>query len=186
MSFNSCFINSLWPGDAIWWHGTRSTLAQVMACCLMAPSHYLNQCWLVITKVLWHSFDDCFSTDALAIIEIDYLKFYSDLPGANELRKILIFNLQVSLWTRTRHYGLPWTLLRGWNSYTVWSRWFRICSWIANMFWWVTTRGVSSFIVHCMGESKRDITPVLMHWSYVSFCTDPLITYMCGSFRCGG
>ena len=23
-------------------------LAQVMACCLMAPSHYLNQCWLII------------------------------------------------------------------------------------------------------------------------------------------
>ena len=33
----------------------RSTLAQVMACCLMAPSHYLNQCWLTISKVLWHS-----------------------------------------------------------------------------------------------------------------------------------
>ena len=23
-------------------------LAQVMACCLMTPSHYLNQCWLII------------------------------------------------------------------------------------------------------------------------------------------
>ena len=22
--------------------------------CLMAPSHYLNQCWLIINKVLWH------------------------------------------------------------------------------------------------------------------------------------
>ena len=32
-----------------------STLAQVMACCLMAPSHYLNQYWLIISKVLWHS-----------------------------------------------------------------------------------------------------------------------------------
>ena len=38
-----------------------------MACCLTAPSHYLNQCWLIITKVLWHSFDDFFSTDASAI-----------------------------------------------------------------------------------------------------------------------
>ena len=25
-----------------------SILAQVMACCLLAPSHYLNQCWLII------------------------------------------------------------------------------------------------------------------------------------------
>ena len=28
------------------WHRSESTLAQVMACCLTAPSHYLNQCWL--------------------------------------------------------------------------------------------------------------------------------------------
>ena len=37
-------INSLWPGDTIWRHRSGSTLAQVMACCLMAPSHCLNQC----------------------------------------------------------------------------------------------------------------------------------------------
>ena len=28
--------------DSIWWLRSRSTLAQVMACCLMAPSHFLN------------------------------------------------------------------------------------------------------------------------------------------------
>ena len=47
--------NSLWPSDAIWRHRSMSTLAQVMACCLTAPSHYLNQCWLMISEVLWHS-----------------------------------------------------------------------------------------------------------------------------------
>ena len=46
----SC-INSLGPSDAIWRHRSGSTLAQVMACCLTAPSHYLNQCWLIISKV---------------------------------------------------------------------------------------------------------------------------------------
>ena len=35
-------INWLWPGDAIWRHGIRSTLAQVTACCLTAQIHYLN------------------------------------------------------------------------------------------------------------------------------------------------
>ena len=45
------FFNSLWPSDAIWWQRCESTLAQVMACCLMAPSHYLNQCWLIISEV---------------------------------------------------------------------------------------------------------------------------------------
>ena len=32
-----------------------STLAQVMPCCLMTPSHYLNQCWLTMRSVFWHS-----------------------------------------------------------------------------------------------------------------------------------
>ena len=37
--------------DAIWPHGYLSTLVQVMACCLMAPSHYLNQ-WCVNAIVI--------------------------------------------------------------------------------------------------------------------------------------
>ena len=49
------WVNSLWPGDTIWRHGTKSILAQVMACCLTAPNHYLNQCWLIISEVPWHS-----------------------------------------------------------------------------------------------------------------------------------
>ena len=44
----------MWISDAIWRHRSGSTLVQVMAWCLMAPSHYLNQCWLIISKVLWH------------------------------------------------------------------------------------------------------------------------------------
>ena len=48
-------FNSLWPSDAIWRQGSGSTLAQVMACCLTAPSHCLNQCWLILIEVLWTS-----------------------------------------------------------------------------------------------------------------------------------
>ena len=32
-------INSSWPRNIIWWRGSESALAQVMAWCLMAPSH---------------------------------------------------------------------------------------------------------------------------------------------------
>ena len=32
-------FNSLRPSDVIWQHRSESTLAQVMACCLTAPSH---------------------------------------------------------------------------------------------------------------------------------------------------
>ena len=33
---------------------TWSTFVQIMACCLTAPSHYLNQCRLITTENLWH------------------------------------------------------------------------------------------------------------------------------------
>ena len=56
-------VNSLWPSDAILWHRSGSTLAQVMACCLTAASHYLNQCWLIISKVHWHSSEGNFAKD---------------------------------------------------------------------------------------------------------------------------
>ena len=42
-------MNSLGPSDTFWRHRSGSTLAQIMACCLATPSHYLNQC------ILWHS-----------------------------------------------------------------------------------------------------------------------------------
>ena len=46
--------NSLWLCDAIWWHRSWSILVQVMACCLTAPSHYLNQLLHFISKILYH------------------------------------------------------------------------------------------------------------------------------------
>ena len=45
-------VNSWWPSDSIWWQRSGPTLAQVMVCCLKAPSHCLNQCWLV-RNVVW-------------------------------------------------------------------------------------------------------------------------------------
>ena len=42
------YSKSFWPSDAIWWQRSGSKLALVMAFCLMAPSHYQNQCWLDI------------------------------------------------------------------------------------------------------------------------------------------
>ena len=61
VKLSNCAINlfnSLWPSDTICRHRTGSTLDQVMACWLTAPSHYLNQCWFIISKVLWHSSED--------------------------------------------------------------------------------------------------------------------------------
>ena len=60
-------LNSLRPSDAIWRQWFWTTLAQVMACCLTAPSHYLNQCWLIIRGVLWHTSESSFAGIAQGI-----------------------------------------------------------------------------------------------------------------------
>ena len=46
-----------------WWHRSASTLALVMAWCQTAQSHYLNQYWVIITKIQWHPTDDSFTRD---------------------------------------------------------------------------------------------------------------------------
>ena len=56
------------PSDAIWRYWSGSTLAQIMACCLTAPSHYLNQCWLLISEVPWHLPDNNFTVSAQSTI----------------------------------------------------------------------------------------------------------------------
>ena len=43
----------------MWRQRSGSTLAQVMACCLTASSHYLKQYWLIISKVQYHSIAGC-------------------------------------------------------------------------------------------------------------------------------
>ena len=63
----SPYLNSLWPCDAISWHRSRSALDHVMDGCLMAPRYYLNQCWLVIKGVLWHSSESYFTTGMLEL-----------------------------------------------------------------------------------------------------------------------
>ena len=67
-------INSLGPSDAMWWQRSVSPLAQVMACCLTAPSHYLNQCWLVISEVKWHTSKGKFTRETSAINHWNYLE----------------------------------------------------------------------------------------------------------------
>ena len=72
--FKSIFFDSLWPSDAIWRHRSGSTMAQVMACYLMSPSHYLNQSWLIVSKVEWYSSKDQFTRDTSAISHWNYLE----------------------------------------------------------------------------------------------------------------
>ena len=69
-------VNSLRPSDAIWRHRSGSTLAQVMACCLTAPSHYLNQCWLIVSEVQWQSPGSNFTRDISVMNHKNYIENY--------------------------------------------------------------------------------------------------------------
>ena len=39
-----------------------------MACCLTAPSHYLNQWWLLVSEFMWHSLENNFTVLMLLYI----------------------------------------------------------------------------------------------------------------------
>ena len=51
-------VFSLGPSDTKWSHRSEWILAHVMACCLTTPSHYMDQCWLIITQVQCHSSEE--------------------------------------------------------------------------------------------------------------------------------
>ena len=70
------WLNSLWPGDAIWWRSGLA-LAQILALCWMAPSHYLYQCWKIISEVLWHSSEGSFTWNAQDIWNKRHMKMLS-------------------------------------------------------------------------------------------------------------
>ena len=58
----------MWPRDDIWRHRSGSTLVQVMACCLTAPSRYLNHGWLLISEVLCNLHEIDFTVSAQSAI----------------------------------------------------------------------------------------------------------------------
>ena len=66
-------------GNKIWVNigsDDKSTLVQVMALCYVAQSHYLNQCWLIIDRVLWHSPESNFITSMININPKHVLRDY--------------------------------------------------------------------------------------------------------------
>ena len=89
-------VNSLWPSDVIWRQGPRSTLAQVIACCLTGPSHYLNQCWPMISEVLWHSPYSNFTENTHKETS---LISHASLESSNKesIKKLKIFIVEMSL-----------------------------------------------------------------------------------------
>ena len=68
----------------------------------MAPSHYLIQCWFIISEVLWHSPECKFTASAQATIlhnelKIILLELLQHLPGVSESSQRLVYGLQLNL-----------------------------------------------------------------------------------------
>ena len=60
----------LWPSDALWWQKSGSTLIQLMAYCMMASSHKLNHCWLIVKYSLWHWLESHFTKKLISSIRV--------------------------------------------------------------------------------------------------------------------
>ena len=83
---------SLGLSDVIWWHRSGSTLAQGMAHCLAAPSHYLNHYWLIINglnvEFTWEQFPGILLMKSVSKMSLKItsskLKLVLHLPGVNE------------------------------------------------------------------------------------------------------
>ena len=65
------------------WHGIWSSLVQVMAWCLMAPSHYLNQCCLIINEVLQYSLKESFTGNKTSVTEICWKITYGKISASH-------------------------------------------------------------------------------------------------------
>ena len=82
-----------------------------------APSHYLNQCWLLVSEVFWHSPDSNFTTSAQAInlynmLENDTFKIIPTSPNGQWVKPgtigsvnqwYYVIMLMSSNWSRQAH-----------------------------------------------------------------------------------
>ena len=84
-------VNTLWPSDTICRHKSGSALAQVMACCLTASSHYLNNVDLSSVRFSGIHLRANFTRDTSAISHWNSLENY--------LSKIL-FKSSRGLWVK--------------------------------------------------------------------------------------
>ena len=81
-------VDWLWLSDDIWQHRSGTTQAQVMACCLTPPSHYLNLCSLQwgLVAFTW-GLQEMFKIHVSiigVILQISNV-FQPHLPKANEI-----------------------------------------------------------------------------------------------------
>ena len=168
--------NPLWPSDAIWPHKTGSKLAQVMTCSLMAPIHCLNQCWQIISEVLWHSLR-AISQEKTKISILDMSLTISDstlqphLPEANKTSNQF-----------TDANSNAWSLVAFSSRWTS-CDWLKPCFmylWHQTAYYHDSTRHTSQIpqcirqISHKAPFSNRNVHISVTKWCIVGYGTDAL------------
>ena len=94
-------------------HSVGAALAQLMSHRLTTPINYLNQCWLIIRIVVWHSHESNYKRSAhelnLMCLEITPLiaKFMGPTPGADRTQ----VGSRLALWTLLSGTLLPHLLM---------------------------------------------------------------------------
>ena len=90
-----------------------------MSWCLTAPTHFLNQYWLITKDVMLHSHESNFTRSAPELLirnmysEIILLKLQTHLPGANELKSDLYSIFSHDDVIKWKHFQRDWPFVRG-------------------------------------------------------------------------
>ena len=107
------YVNSSPPSAPYMRQWTGSTLLRLMACCLVAPNHLLNQYWLIASKVTWHSSEGIrlrISEDTNKQIEVENCIFKVAFRSPRgQWVKIAKYGHSLYATTGPHQYGDPFT-----------------------------------------------------------------------------
>ena len=97
-----------------------------MACCLTAPSHYLIQYWLLISELLWHSFESNFTASAQAAIlyskfENNTFQIIATCPRGQWVKNLSLFSLSFI------HHS--WDMRKAFSVHGSTAAWPKVDSW---------------------------------------------------------
>ena len=89
-------VNSPQTSETLWGHKSGSTFDLVMVCCLTTSSHYMNQCWLVISELLWrYPGGNLHENHKMHILDmslnIPYLSLQQHLSGHNGSNPVILY-----------------------------------------------------------------------------------------------
>ena len=133
-----------------WRHRSWSTMVQVMACCLTAPSHYLIQYWLLVREVLWHSPESNFTmSDQVTILYNEFenhtFKIIATPPRGHSL---WLSNAVQHHRSYNHHPGSGTGLLPVRHQAITWTTVY-LCQLFQLNHWWQTSEKFQLKLKHC-------------------------------------